>query len=272
MSNLKELKKISLEFRRLSSNLLGTEYETADINLYRFKEYIDNTPIIEKILKEKMNGQQIDFKECFPVSSNEYCHINVPKEEGKHIKAIYDLIEYIVSNEVNLRSVAFLYYCSSRKIVDIIQNFLDLSIKPLINYIIDEISKEMILEEENNMPGVNITGVDNSTISVAYSSNQTVTSNISVNYNDISKTIEDIKEELKKSIIESDEKENLEDDLDVIKEQIQKSVEKPTRLKKAYSNIVAFLVNTTGVVTKATALGLGIQKLVDLLAPIIDKL
>ena len=271
MSNLKELKKISLEFRRLSSNLLGTEYETANINLYRFKEYIDNTPIIVRILQEKMNGQQIDFKECFPVVSNEYCHINVPKEEGKHIKAIYDLIDYIVSNDINLRSIAFLYYCSSSKFVDIIQNFLNLSVKPLINYIIDEISKEIILEEENNMSGLNITGIDNSTISVAYNSNQTVTSNISVNYNDITKTIEDIKGKLEKSQIDSEEKENLEDDLDVIKEQIEKSVEKPIRLKKAYSNIVAFLENSSGVVTKATALGLGIQKLIELVSPIRDK-
>ena len=271
MSNLKELRKISLEFRRLSSNLLGTEYETADINLYRFKEYIDNTPIIQKILQEKMNGQQIDFKECFPIASNECCQINVPKEEGKHIKAMYDLIDYIVSNDINLRSIAFLYYCSSRKIVDIIQNFLALSIRPLINYIIDEISKEMILEEEKNMTGVNITGGDNSTISLAYASNQTVTSNINVNYNDINKIIEAIKDELKKSQIDSEEKENLEDDLDVIKEQIEKSVEKPTRLKKAYSNIIAFLENTSGLVTQATALGLGIQELIEFVSPIIDK-
>ena len=41
MSDVKELKRISLEFRRLASNLLGTGYETADISLYRFKEYID---------------------------------------------------------------------------------------------------------------------------------------------------------------------------------------------------------------------------------------
>lgn len=31
MSDVKELKRISLEFRRLASNLLGTGYETADI-------------------------------------------------------------------------------------------------------------------------------------------------------------------------------------------------------------------------------------------------
>ena len=121
------------------------------------------------------------------------------------------------------------------------------------------------------MSGLNITGIDNSTISVAYNSNQTVTSNISVNYNDITKTIEDIKGKLEKSQIDSEEKENLEDDLDVIKEQIEKSVEKPIRLKKAYSNIVAFLENSSGVVTKATALGLGIQKLIELVSPIIDK-
>ena len=62
MSDVKELKRISLEFRRLASNLLGTGYETADISLYRFKEYIDNTIIINDILQNKIKNLEIDFK------------------------------------------------------------------------------------------------------------------------------------------------------------------------------------------------------------------
>lgn len=269
MSNLVELKRISIEFRRLSSNLLCSGDDNVDSNLYRFKEYIDKTEIISNIISEKIKNVEIIFSECFQIESNDWCEVNIPKEENKHLKAIYDLIEYITSNEISVRNVAFGYYCSSRKIKDIIQNFLNISIKPLIDYIIDEISKKMIIEEGYIMAGVNINGADNSTISIAYGgSTQNVTSNINSN-NEIIKTIYSIKEELKKSEINEEEKESIEDDLDVIKEQVQNSVEKPTRLKKAYFNLISFLEKSARVVTKASNLGIGIQKLIDLLSKII---
>lgn len=267
MSNLMELKKISIEFRRLSSNLLCSGEDNADANLFRFKEYIDKTEVVLNIIKKKINNTEITFSDCFPVEGNGWCEVYIPKEESKHIKAIYDLIEYITTNEISVYKIAFRYHCSSRKIRDIIQNFLNISIKPLIDYVIDEISKEMIIEEECSMAGVNINGADNSTISIAYGSTQNVTSNINSNNNDISKAIDSIKEELKKSQIGEEEKESIEDDLDVIKEQVQNSIEKPTRLKKAYTNLVNFLESSAGVVAKTTALGIGIQKLIELVLP-----
>ena len=260
MSDVKELKRISLEFRRLASNLLGTGYETADISLYRFKEYIDNTIIINDILQNKIKNVEIDFKECFPIESNDWCSVHIPREENKHIKAIYDLIEYIVSNNIQLLGISASYYCSSRKFVDIIQNFLNLTIKPLIDYIVDEI----------NMPTVNLNHTQNSTVSLAFGSQQMVTSSINIeNVEDIHKIIEDIKKELEIIEMDKEDKENLFDDLDVVDEQINSSVEKPTRLKKAYNNISSFLEKSTSVITKSTALALGIQKLIELVSPII---
>lgn len=270
MSDVKELKRISLEFRRLASNLLGTGYETADISLYRFKEYIDNTIIINDILQNKIKNVEIDFKECFPIESNDWCSVHIPREENKHIKAIYDLIEYIVSNNIQLLGISASYYCSSRKFVDIIQNFLNLTIKPLIDYIVDELSKQILLEEKINMPTVNLNHTQNSTVSLAFGSKQMVTSSINIeNVEDIHKIIEDIKKELEIIEMDKEDKENLFDDLDVVDEQINSSVEKPTRLKKAYNNISSFLEKSTSVITKSTALALGIQKLIELVSPII---
>ena len=270
MSDVKELKRISLEFRRLARNLLGTGYETADISLYRFKEYIDNTIIINDILQNKIKNVEIDFKECFPIESNDWCSVHIPREENKHIKAIYDLIEYIVSNNIQLLGISASYYCSSRKFVDIIQNFLNLTIKPLIDYIVDELSKQILLEEKINMPTVNLNHTQNSTVSLAFGSQQMVTSSINIeNVEDIHKIIEDIKKELEIIEMDKEDKENLFDDLDVVDEQINSSVEKPTRLKKAYNNISSFLEKSTSVITKSTALALGIQKLIELVSPII---
>ena len=43
--NRLELRKLSLEFRRLSSNLLNSTDDTADINLSRFLKFIDENEL-----------------------------------------------------------------------------------------------------------------------------------------------------------------------------------------------------------------------------------
>ena len=48
MISYRELREISLDFRRLSSNLLNATHETADVQLERFKQYIDTTPFVQE--------------------------------------------------------------------------------------------------------------------------------------------------------------------------------------------------------------------------------
>mgnify|MGYP000109811827 CR=1 FL=1 len=47
MTNLKELKTTRLEFRRIASNMLRTEYTNQDVPLHRFKNYIDTNDTIK---------------------------------------------------------------------------------------------------------------------------------------------------------------------------------------------------------------------------------
>ena len=272
MNRIKELKRISIEFRDLSSNLLNSGIDDVDVNLYRFKNYIDTESEISSIIKEKTKNEEIDFNKCFPINPSDWGEINIPVEESKHLKAIYDLIDYLVVNNISVKTVAFKYFCSDRRMIAIIQNYLDKTVKFLIDYIVKELSKEILIEEEERMPSINFTSGDNSTVSVAVNSNQNITSNITVNdENEIKKVIEDLKEELKKSDLSIEDKENIEDDLDVIKEQVENSVEKPTRLKKACSNLNNFLEGANGFIVKATTLGIGIQKLIELISSIINR-
>ena len=46
MISYRELREISLSFRRLSSNLLTATHTNVDVQLERFKKYIDSTPFI----------------------------------------------------------------------------------------------------------------------------------------------------------------------------------------------------------------------------------
>lgn len=54
--NRLELRKLSLEFRRLSSNLLNSTDNTADINLSRFLKFIDGNELISGFIKDELSN------------------------------------------------------------------------------------------------------------------------------------------------------------------------------------------------------------------------
>lgn len=143
--NRLELRKLSLEFRRLSSNLLNSTNDTADINLSRFLKFIDGNELISVIIQDKISGVDYDFKKCYAIGCSGWADYNPPEDEACHIKAQYDYLNFINNeNTVNVRSQAMNYCWSDKKINTIIQNFLDMAFKPLIDFINDQLSMEMI--------------------------------------------------------------------------------------------------------------------------------
>ena len=62
------------------------------------------------------------------------------------------------------------------------------------------------------------------------------------------------------------------DDLEIIQEQMNESVSKPTRFKRAFNNVKSFLTNSTAIVGTSIALGKGLTELIRIAQPIIDKL
>ena len=154
--NRLELRKLSLEFRRLSSNLLNSTDDTADINLSRFLKFIDGNELILGFIKDKISDVDYDFKKCYAIGCSGWADFNPPEDEACHIKAQYDYLLFINNEDkVNVRGQAMRYCWSSRKINDNIQSFLDMAFKPLIDFINDYLSMEMIIfdEEEKTMSG-----------------------------------------------------------------------------------------------------------------------
>lgn len=65
MNTYKELREISLNFRRLSSNFLNSRDGDANILIQRFKNYIDETPFISDLITRTISGIDYDYHECF---------------------------------------------------------------------------------------------------------------------------------------------------------------------------------------------------------------
>lgn len=244
--NRLELRKLSLEFRRLSSNLLNSTNDTADINLSRFLKFIDGNELISGIIQDKISGVDYDFKKCYAIGCSGWADYNPPEDEACHIKAQYDYLNYINNeNTVNVRSQAMNYCWSDKKINTIIQNFLDMAFKPLIDFINDQLSMEMIvIDEEAKAMGGNTYIQNIETVNGSASQQNSGVINIYNTTNDTSSMLELI-DKLLTSLPEiqgvgAEEIENVKDDLEMVQEQLKTDKPKKNRIGKALVGIKKF--------------------------------
>lgn len=242
-----ELRKLSLEFRRMSSNLLTSTDNTANINLSRFLKFINENELIKGYIDSRISGVEYDFRVCFDLDSDGWAEFNPPEDENCHIKAQYDYLTFINNEEkIGVRTQAMRYCWSDRKINNQIQKFLDMAFKPLIDFINDQLSMEMIVydEEAKTMNGntyiQNIETLngsanqqDSGVINTYYTNNDTAAM-ISL----IDKLISSLAE---LPDVNSEEIENVKDDLEVVQEQLKTDAPKKNRMSKALNGIKKFV-------------------------------
>ena len=245
MISYRELKELSLDFRRLSSNLLNATHDNADVQLDRFKNFIDTTPFIRENISKKITGLEYNYNQCFINSSTGgWTRICVPTDENCHIKAMYDYLTIISEDDTNVYQHAMAYSRTS-KINEGIQNFLSDAFKPLIDYITDTISKEIIfLEEERRFSSFPFT----QNIGTVYGTvNQQGNGSI-VSHNTTNTSATEITDLISKIIasldsfddIAQDDIDDVKDDLESIAEQVTSPSPKKNRLQKALAGIKKF--------------------------------
>lgn len=244
----KDLRKLSIEFRRVSSNFLSSTNDTADINLKRFVNFINNNELINKIIKDKIANVDYNFRDCFKIDESGWVELDIPVDEAKQIKAQYDYLSFIDNEEgVYVLGQAMRYYHSSNKFDDIIQNFIDKAFKPFIDYINDQISMEMLSVEEDlnkNAGDIFIQNINSSTGVVNQQGIGTIISNITVNP-DIEEILV-LTDRLISSLsklqgVDADRIENVRDDLESVQEQMKSEAPKKKRLTKALGGIREFV-------------------------------
>lgn len=204
MNQMKELRSISLDFRRISSNLLRTSYEQADVALTRFYNFINGTNWIYNLLQPIITETDYDFRECFMPSDSRREFV-IPLDEKKHMDAF----------------------------------------KPLIDYINDSISKEMILigGDTTQVPAVNI-GNNYGTANIQGKGTINSTNTVNLASNEIKQLIEKIMPSLEYiQDVPEEEKVSVQDDLESIQEQLVSATPKKNRIQKALNGIKEFVKN-----------------------------
>lgn len=244
--NRVELRKLSLEYRRISSNLLNSDTDTADVNLSRFLKFINGNELIKSYIDKKIVGVDYDFKVCFDFETYGWASFNPPEDEANHIKALYDYLIYINTDEnVCVEGQARRYCWSDRSRNAIIQKFLDMAFKPLIDFINDQLSMEMIILDEEMKTMSGNTFIQNIE-TVNGSANQQVSGTIN-SYNTVNDTNDMLTliDKLLLSLpaiqdVDADEIESVRDDLEVVQEQLNAEAPKKSRISKALAGIKKF--------------------------------
>ena len=254
MSKLLELKKLSLAFRRTSSNLLNSDLDNSDVNLIRFIDSVDNTEIIHDILHSAIDGINFEFTKCFTTrDSYGRCGINIPINVNKHLKAQYDYAKWIIATDkVSVWNQTLQLYRSYS--TDKIQKFLCECFKPMIDYINDEISSLIMIEEDMERKQTQAPiyqKIEQNYGTVNAQASGTINNyNGTTNIDSILSLIENILGSLPQlSDIDADEIDNVKDDLEMAQEQLKSSEPKKSRLQKALTGIKKFVGD---VATKAT--------------------
>lgn len=232
----------SIKFRRVASDFLKSTRNNCNVNLERLFDYIETSVYVREIVHGVVDNVDYDFRSCFPSHASNWREMAIPEKTEDHLKAQYDYMKYICTNDkVNVENEAFHYYYGMKKINDMIQSFAESAFKPMIDYIVDALAEKTILAEAENShsAGTYIHNVQGAVIA-----NNTGSVQISQTINpDAEKLVQMIQTAgtiLSNSGDTSEALESIKDDLDSIVEQLQSEHPKKSRVQKALDRIKSF--------------------------------
>ena len=268
-----EYRKVSQAFRRVASNMLTTKYDEGNIQLIRFRKFIQENELINNIIQNKINNINYNYKDNFIVKDSGWATISIPIDDSEHIKAMYDYLLDITNEEEDLRGRAQSFYHSSGKWNDIIREYLDKVFKPLVDFIIDSLSMEMI-GMENVKQETHIHQNINKNYGTASIAQGNIESVNNVTLNDlqgVKELVESLKDLIIKEEIDEELKEEVIYDLEDIEQEINNDNPKWGKIRKAWKGIKSFVSKIPEGLTKATIIATQCGELYEKLKPFIEK-
>ncbi len=235
----KELKKISRDFRLISSRLMKSHYDDFNNDLASFVQYIKQTDFIYDYIKSNIKQKYDIQKEFTKMQTNFGPRIfTKPGSIEDEISYTYQLLEYIVENKINYLKYT-IGYSNSRKFQDMINGFCERVILNFIDdinaYILDTFENEGYTET-NETAGLVVNG-DYSQINISkdYSKIDAIQNN-SINMEQLNNLIDKVKQSIPEEI-NDDDKEIIIDTIEGLKEEIEKPKIKKGRIKSFLTTI-----------------------------------
>ena len=232
----------SIKFRRVASDFLKSTRNNCNVNLERLFDYIETSVYVREIVHGVVDNVDYDFRSCFPSHASNWREMAIPEKTEDHLKAQYDYMKYICTNDkVNVENEAFHYYYGMKKINDMIQSFAESAFKPMIDYIVDALAEKTILAEAENShsAGTYIHNVQGAVIA-NNSGYEQIKQKINPGAEKLVQMIQTAGTILSNSGDTSEALESIKDDLDSIVEQLQSEHPKKSRVQKALDRIKSF--------------------------------
>lgn len=244
MTEYQELQLTSKDFRDYSSNLMNSNRENASVNLVRLMKYIEENPTIHEIVHTAIDNVDCDFNECF-TSGIGWMKVKIPEDRNQHMKAIYDYMWYIINEENrDVERQALGYYCRSNKIEDYIRNFCRNVVEPLVDYVVGELEKRMIIMQGTPQPTIVVNNTITNSTGSFYQQGQgtmAISNQNGVSGEDLNGLIEKIISSLSGiKDADADEIDSVKDDLESLQEQAKSPTPKKTRMQKALDGVQKF--------------------------------
>lgn len=159
----KELKKVSLAFRQISSRLLRSNMNDADDNLKRFLEHIEDSIVIRNYITSKHSKDYDIGEDIKGVGYREL--IPVPTKSDEEVSYVYQLMCHLVDKPNAIINISH-GYGSGTKMQDHVDGLMRRVFQPLINHVnnhleilmidLGEKENSTVKIEVNNSQGVNI--------------------------------------------------------------------------------------------------------------------
>ena len=145
--NKRELRKISLEYRTLSSQMLKIDTQEEVVCIRAFYDYITKTNLLYEYI-QACHKNVYDFEEIFrtlPLNAK----LVLPSDQKELVDYEYQLIEYIL----NSKKMLFFFgqhYSSSNKFSDMITAFMRKVIEPFVVALRSYLEIQMIDSDDEN--------------------------------------------------------------------------------------------------------------------------
>ena len=257
----REFQKISLEFRRLSSRLLRTNFDDGMDNLKRFLNFIENKPLIFDFILEN-NIEKYNIKD--EISKRKLSRgYNIPINKSEEIAYVYQLLKYCTENCRDYLSIC-MGYSSSRMLQDHIDSFNNRVVNAFISHIEVYLKERLIDMGETGKLNVIVNGGqvaianDNSTVNATQNNNYNQTENLNGLIEELIKLINSLD-------LNSEEKEETKEIITAAMEEVESDKPKKSIIKYAIEKIeyVGKLgVGITGLFTTS-------QKIIEILSNVI---
>lgn len=237
--NKKELRKLLLEFKGISSRLMRVNYEDYNDVLRKFLSFIESQPVINDFIDDCGPPSYEVADEVQQVIQSHRLIFDLGSTDAEEVSNIYNILKYCDQNQIDIPARIGDSYSRSTKYQDMSDDFNQRVVFVLISHIskfLEKIGVDMGMDENVKY---SIT-VNNGQVNLA---NDQATINATMNNGVDMHTLMTLISEVKNKLSDefsTEEQEEINDSLETIKEELSKNFPRKGLIKTALRGLSSF--------------------------------